>query len=53
MPELKLLFPDGGDPSRRPADRLLFRCIGQSQVIGEMAAGIVLGPSLLGGISLQ
>ena len=29
----------------------LFRAIGQPAVIGEMAAGIVLGPSLLGALS--
>ena len=32
---------------------LLFRKIGQPQVVGEMAAGILLGPSLLGWVSPQ
>lgn len=26
----------------------IFRCLGQPQVIGELVAGILLGPSLLG-----
>ena len=32
---------------------LLFRRIGQPQVVGEMAAGIVLGPSVLGALAPQ
>lgn len=29
----------------------IFRCIGQPPVVGEMLAGIVLGPSVLGAIA--
>jgi Kef-type K+ transport system membrane component KefB len=52
MPELKLLFLQMA--VILTAARLLasaFRRIGQPAVIGEMAAGILLGPSLLGRIS--
>ena len=49
MPELKLLFLQMA--VILTAARLMaaaFRSIGQPEVIGEMAAGILLGPSLLG-----
>ena len=52
MPELKLLFLQMA--TILTAARLMavaFRFIGQPAVIGEMAAGILLGPSLLGRIS--
>lgn len=52
MPELKLLFLQMA--AILTAARLMavaFRLIGQPAVIGEMAAGILLGPSLLGRIS--
>jgi Kef-type K+ transport system membrane component KefB len=52
MPELKLLFLQM--VVILTAARLMavaFRFIGQPAVIGEMAAGILLGPSLLGRIS--
>jgi len=52
MPELKLLFLQMA--VILAAARLMavaFRFIGQPAVIGEMAAGILLGPSLLGKIS--
>ena len=52
MPELKLLFLQM--VVILTAARLMavaFRFIGQPAVIGEMAAGILLGPSLLGKIS--
>lgn len=48
MPELKLLFLQMA--VILTAARLMavaFRFIGQPAVIGEMAAGILLGPSLL------
>jgi Kef-type K+ transport system membrane component KefB len=52
MPELKLLFLQMA--VILAAARLMaaaFRFAGQPEVIGEMAAGILLGPSLLGRIS--
>ena len=52
MPELKLLFLQMA--AILTAARLMavaFRFIGQPAVIGEMAAGILLGPSLPGRIS--
>jgi len=52
MPELKLLFLQMA--VILATARLMaaaFRFAGQPEVIGEMAAGIVLGPSLLGRIS--
>jgi hypothetical protein len=52
MPELKLLFLQMAvilATSRLMA--AAFRFAGQPEVIGEMAAGILLGPSLLGRIS--
>jgi Kef-type K+ transport system membrane component KefB len=52
MPELKLLFLQMA--AVLTAARLMavaFRFIGQPAVIGEIAAGILLGPSLLGRIS--
>lgn len=52
MPELKLLFLQMA--AILTAARLMavaFRFIGQPAVIGEIAAGILLGPSLLGRIS--
>jgi Kef-type K+ transport system membrane component KefB len=52
MPELKLLFLQMA--VILVAARLMaaaFRFVGQPAVIGEMAAGILLGPSLLGRIS--
>ena len=52
MPELKLLFLQMA--VILTAARLMattFRFIGQPEVIGEMAAGILLGPSLLGSVS--
>jgi Kef-type K+ transport system membrane component KefB len=52
MPELKLLFLQMAvilTTVRLTA--AAFRFVGQPEVIGEMAAGILLGPSLLGRIS--
>lgn len=52
MPELKLLFLQM--LVILLAARLVaavFRCVGQPGVVGEMAAGLLLGPSLLGRIS--
>jgi Kef-type K+ transport system membrane component KefB len=52
MPELKLLFLQMA--VILAAARLMgvaFRFIGQPEVIGEMAAGILLGPSLLGRVA--
>ena len=52
MPELKLLFLQMA--AILTAARMMavaFRFIGQPAVIGEIAAGILLGPSLLGRIS--
>jgi len=52
MPELKLLFLQMA--VILATARLMaaaFRFAGQPEVIGEMAAGILLGPSLLGRIS--
>src|ERR1039458_3542920 len=52
MPELKLLFLQMAVilmTARLMA--VAFRFIGQPEVIGEMAAGILLGPSFLGRIS--
>jgi len=52
MPELKLLFLEMAvilAAARLMA--LVFRWIGQPPVMGEMAAGILLGPSFLGQIS--
>ena len=52
MPELKLLFLQMA--VILTAARLMavaFRFIGQPEVMGEMAAGILLGPSFLGRIS--
>ena len=52
MPELKLLFLQMA--VILTAARLMaaaFRFVGQPAVVGEMAAGILLGPSLLGRIS--
>jgi len=50
MPELKLLFLQIA--AIFAAARLMtFRFIGQPAVMGEMAAGILLGPSLLGRIA--
>jgi Kef-type K+ transport system membrane component KefB len=52
MPELKLLFLEMAvilTTARLMA--VAFRFIGQPEVIGEMAAGILLGPSFLGRIS--
>ena len=52
MPELKLLFLEMAvilTTARLMA--VAFRFIGQPEVMGEMAAGILLGPSFLGRIS--
>jgi Kef-type K+ transport system membrane component KefB len=52
VPELKLLFLQM--LVILVAARLVaavFRCVGQPGVVGEMAAGLLLGPSLLGRIS--
>jgi Kef-type K+ transport system membrane component KefB len=52
MPELKLLFLQMAviiSAARLMA--VVFRSVGQPPVIGEMAAGILLGPSFLGRIS--
>jgi len=52
MPELKLLFLQMAVIlATARAMALVFRFLGQPEVIGEMAAGILLGPSLLGRLS--
>src|SRR5437763_493780 len=52
MPELKLLFLQMAVIlTAAHLMAAVFRFIGQPAVIGEMAAGILLGPSLLGRIS--